>query len=401
MEPVKRLILGCDSRRVSFVFVFCLLVMAAPAYSDWQGTLESNFDYAETFDTLEDWVGTQQEGIRTKDPGAMPRRSDGMAGSITWDYFKYADSARFPLEHKTIGSHGSKETWQGTGKSLRIDYGHGDFQSDYGPVRFGFVAGNSPGDGYDEVYVFFMQYYPKSFFEIVGGEFKRPSFLFLKTVEIGVGFKNSRHWGTDAEHDWVLNNCASCQNQNQTLLQYGMNGAVFNYQASGGRLFGKFGALVTRERDSSCDKCQYSEVYSKIQPGADLTEPVMNGQWFGVQYRYRLSNPNGAANGEVEMWFYDRDGNMLPNGHSLVTGLVTIRDGQHNFSHKINKFIWGGNRSGNPTYGEFIGCTEYLYLDDIVVHNEPVAEKYFSLLLGLGGAPPVVPNPPINLKLEQ
>ena len=106
--------------------------------------------------------------------------------------------------------------------------------------------------------------------------------------------------------------------------------------------------------------------------------------------------PHGTANGEIEVWIYDKNGNEI--GHHLETDLITFKNGNSTFNHRWNKFVWGGNRyageycgSGDPLC-EF-GPIDHFFIDDVIVDSERIGIAYFNIA---AGNPPPPPPPTLT-----
>ena len=324
------------------------------------------FDHVERFDGLSDWHGVGRGDVF--DPSDMPTTTDG--GESRWTYYSYWGSGESSGRPDWIADHGAQNVWGGSGKSLRLDY-----SNEVGPSRLGFSVGASPSEGYDDVYVFFMVRYTRDFFPMAGDDFQY--FGYLKTLQISSGFQGVSHWGTPEEH-------AVADDRPQTRRVYGLNYVIMNLKVVGGSLFPSYNGRASNPTGTS---------YERVNPrlnhlaGASVGEPILAGEWFGIEYHMRLSDPHGAANGVVDVWIYDQDGNVT--GQDTVD-MVTIRDapewpgGAHVFDHRYNKFVWGGNRFGRDF--ESAGRGDH-FVDDIVVHGSRIGPTYFEAI-GAGSPAP-------------
>lgn len=341
------------------------------AFAGWESNLSQRFDIVETFDNVQDWTG-QGYGDQRSLTG-MPKKTDG-SNSI-WTYYSHWGNDKTA---KWIGNHGSNNVWNGTGKSLRLDYNSSN--GSLGPSRLGFTIGTSPSDGYaSEVYVFFMTRYDPGFFPMSGNSFAY--FPYLKTFEIGSGFRDVWNWGTVEEQSAAVN-------ETQKRNIYGLNYNIQNFHScNSGELCGKYN-IRTAQTSSSGDT---TRSYDVVATNAGLGAPIRNGSWFGVEYHYKLSSPHGGSTGLAEMWVYDAEGNII--GHDQRSGIVTFRDASMAYKHSINKFVLGGNRSGFEA-----ASVDHMFVDDFIVNGGRIGPTYFSLLAAPAPAP-VVLSPPTGLRI--
>jgi len=366
---LRRLLMG-----MAMVCFFAGVFVETAKAETWQETLEQYFDIVDTFDELQDWKGTHPENQPDiqKYPDEFPVKEDG-SPSI-WQYYSYYGID--PVPSNWIQDHGPENVWRGAGKSAVIDYMQGGVENTfYGPERIGFKIGDSPDDGYpDEVHVFYMTKWFKEFFKTTGDSFDYHRFL--KTLDISAGFKTVFHWGTDAEYDWV----DAQGGRSQILNQYGMNAQVYNFYSYGSNPRKEI--IKNTMLTTSPDNVNYEGTVYRYT-SAEVGQPILTDSWFGIEYRVKTSDPHGVANGEFETWVYDASGNEI--GHELVTGVINLKDGNTDFNHSWNKFVWGGNRFNTPGYGEpdeDFGPYDHFYMDDVAVHGSRIGPTYFSLLNG-------------------
>jgi hypothetical protein len=328
-----------------------------------EALLKANFDIVETFDTLQDWIGHGSGDVTSAND--MPKRMDGSAS--IWQYYSlWGSNPQSPW----IGNHGQNNILRGGGKSLCLDYDGGD--GNQGPSRLGFHIGNSPDTGYkNDVYIFFMNRYSKGFFPLTdSGQFQW--FGYFKSFEIATGFRNIWNWGTVAQQNAAYN-----QVQNRNI--YGLNFSVMNFMATNGHLKSQYNIYVANASPSGDI---YGNTYSNAANGADLSNMILNGEWFGIEYHFKKSNPAGTANGKVEIWLYGQNGTVV--GYDNLSNIVNLKNGSSNFDHAFNKFVWGGSRYEND-FGERIdghATTDQsarVYIDDIIVHGSRIGPSYFSI----------------------
>ena len=296
---------GYNMRILSLLLPFLLI----PAIAGVNGSaifaqtresrLKAIFDHVETFDTLQDWKGGNYGDVSiTFTPASdFPKHLDGSAS--IWEYYSFWGT--LPAPAPWIQNHGATNVWGGTGKSLRIDY-----TESYGPGRLGFHIGSSPSDGYpSEVYVFFMNKYPLGFFPTNGNNIL--FFSYFKSFEIAAGFRDVWNWGTIAQQQLAYD---SVQNRNV----YGLNFTVINLHADAtyNLPLCPWYNIYAANPDASGDG--YASVNSDRLGAAAMSAPVLLGDWFGIEYHFKNSNPPGAANGLFETWVYDRNGNQIGYG---------------------------------------------------------------------------------------
>jgi hypothetical protein len=309
----------------------------------WQDKLEQYFDIVETFDELQDWIGTGYGDVTTGSD--MPKKIGG--GKSIWGYYSNWNSS---TSGNWIGDHGSSNNWRGTGKSLLLDYGGSGGR---GPNRLAFYSGDGdPSSGYSECYVFYMGKYPKAFFPMSGSSFQY--FSYLKLVHISTGFSDIWNWGSSSEQ-------SSCHDIQCTSI-YGRNYTITSFYPDGSDLWAK--ALIRTGSSISWNDIIFSN-------DASSGGPVLADEWVGIEYRFKKSQPSGASNGIVETWVYDQSGNVI--GHDSFTG-KTFEGG---YDHNYNKFNLGGNRAS-----QFDGTVGIAYIDDFIVDNSRIGTGYFNLVNG-------------------
>lgn len=317
--------------------------------------LEETFDFVERFDGLLDWSAGEYGNII--DTSEMPRKAEDSSASM-WNF--YASWTKDSGDSLSIGYHGPENTLGGKGKSLRLDYmGAG------GPTRFGLYLGSgNPEAGYSEVYVFYMNKYTPAFFPI-DGTGKICYFDYLKTFHACSGFRDVMEWGTVEQQSVV-------GNQNALRNNYGLNYVIVNFDARD-NLHTNFAVRYANESATSTIKADY------LRRGIALETFVNSQRWFGIELRFRLSDPAGTDNGEIETWIYSEDGTVVT--HDKISDAVTLGDGAKGFNHKYNKFFWGGNRKGFETSGNCTGATTGVcYLDDIIISGKRIGPTYFGVV---------------------
>lgn len=346
---------GYTMRTIIVVILILMTAVGAPCFGEWQDTLNTTFDVAETFDELSDWTGNYYMGDSYT---GLPTLSGG--GASIWGYYSnYTNSFSGPW----IGDHGQGNNWSGT-KSLALDYLTSDGAQ--GPSRLGLYLGSgSPGDGYSTIHVFFMIKQTPTFYPITNGDFDY--FGYFKVMDIGAGFSAINAWGTTEER-------SNTDGTVQHTSLYGLNYVINNFTTVScpdicPQFSGRY-ATTGGSGDTVVDE-------NHIATGASIGSLILNSEWFGVEYRYKLSSPSGSANGEEEVWIYNSLGTIV--AHQLITGVISLADGTTPLGyHKLNKVVFGGNRSAEFSTAS-IG---HHYIDDCIIDADRIGPTYFTLLAG-------------------
>jgi hypothetical protein len=370
----------------SFIILVFICYMSLQAqWTKIDSLLFSNFDFYEPFDYLQDWQGyvsTASIGdIFILDyPNDFPVKLNGTPSG--WGYYSMWSSGS--STNDWIAAHGQSNVWRGN-KSLCIDYSDDD--GIQGPSRFGIYLGNnSPTSGYSAVYIFYMLKFDKGFFPYIGNNCDWYSYH--KTLEVTTGFRDIGNWGTVIQQN-------SAHNDVQNRHLYGLNMLMMNTSPYGGDVFLYYNIFTAHGGG-----CYYDFEYNGFgnQNRSAIENSILNSEHFGVEFYYKLSSPVDASNGIVEFWVYHTDGTLL--GHDALTGIVTLRDADCATGlgdHKINKYVWGGNRY-TP---EFSAATQgHHYVDDIIINDSRIGPTYFEIIQG-GTIPPIqaIPDTVKNLDI--
>jgi len=358
---------------LSSIVIAFITVVGAGAAETWQATLDENFDIADTFDQLRDWYGTIPGGVVSEQdhPEDMPKKLDGST-SIWGIYSQYYTGPNQHLDN-WIGDHGSGYRWKTGAKNACINYPplyceiDVDTVKGYGSERLGTYFGDgTPTSGYGDIYVFFMLKFRAGFWALADGttdQFKYPPVI--KMFDCVSGF--------DTAYDWHDTAC-----QPNTQHEYGTNLTLWN--ASGGGL-SRPKYLYFLENSSytddynAVDECwnymhhpdRYSLAY---YPDAMFNAQYLAGQWIGVEYHLNSGTVN-TADGTVEFWLYDENGNQFSSYSANNVMLKRVLD------YKYNKIVFGGNYqcAGDATCP---GETRW-YFDDFIVDDKRIGPKYFGL----------------------
>ncbi|WP_319525797.1 hypothetical protein [uncultured Desulfosarcina sp.] len=329
------------------IITVLLFLLPGTAMADWTETLKSNFDHAETFDSINDWRGHYNYD-----------RSWEEGGNIASDFPYYDSGENTPIKgyanygpvsgsDSWISSRSSDLIWNGEGKSLLINYAGSD-----GPARIGFgIAENDPTYGYSDGYAFAMVRIPRTFFSMNAESFNY--YGYLKLLDLEIGWKHGGRWGTDTENETY------CSDERCSYI-YGYNDVMINLYPSGSSMYLKLNSWV-----GSNESKPLNEYITSIDVGG----PIRENQWFAIEFHIILGNNN---DGTIEIRAYDESGNELPGSPEKITKITTFATF---LDHKINRLLIGGNYSGS-------GTTGYIYFDDIIFDDGPIGSKYFQLLNG-------------------
>ncbi len=351
-----------------FALIFFGLFSTASAQESWQAVLEREFEVVETFDELKNWSGKYHGGYDYNQANQAKRTDNA---PIPWEYF-YADNSGVAPAADWIADHGPEYTWKGKGKSLclnpiRVPKKTG-FPLGYGPGKFGMYVGNgSPASGFKKIHIFFMVKFGSNAFILDGAE----SFEWVgvfKFLHIGSGFREAHQWGTEAEQQTVYNNA-----QNRYI--YGQNGTLFNMATeAGGLLFPKEESALS-EYQTGCDCYRYAPYIKNRRWRENNGGPFyFRNEWVAMEYMLDIGTL-GNADGKLEIWYYDRTGNVI--GYSEVGGEIR----KERYDHRYNKISWGGNRLGTAYAEDDADPNDSrYYIDDIVISGNRVGPKYFALL---------------------
>lgn len=367
-KKIRKTLLACERFWGKFeinciVLLFIILFTNPGNAQTKQKVLEERFPngYVETFDQLDDWhglLGSLSDGDVTE-PGDMPQKTGN--GSSIWGFYSYWGETPGAQRPDWIKDHGVTNVWRGPGKSLCIDY-----NGDKGPSRMGFHIGTQPSDGYNEFYIFFMNKYNKAFFPTNGTNFEY--WGYLKTFFVATGFRSIGHWGTTDEQE-------NADNTPQVRNIFGLNYTLINWKTDQSKILPQFNIYCSNPEGTN----SVVSVEHNSNTGCKL--PVVNDEWFGVEYHFRISNPHGSETGILEIWAYDKQGNKICYERmENINNFNDATDLPHYFDHKYNKFVWGGNRSEQNFTEEGNATESHCYIDDIIVNDQRIGPTYFEVI---------------------
>ena len=340
--------------------------------------------------------------VHIDDTNDLPKYTNGSPGKL-WKQYAYNPDGEVGGEGRLgpwIGDSGSG--YQVGSKGLKL------MARGFGPTElYTYVGDGTPNSGYAEIFLFFRVYFPHNAFptntdpndnstnhgkvEYNQTVFNTDGYLWLtglKFVNFGTGFTsvNTHPSGCfygDGE-GWVdLFNTYNDRGQHvlfgfSTCGYTGCNGE--NCWGTTSIPFDELGAIEIRLQ---------IEKYSN-----------------GVLTQY----------GELEIWKYDSNGNaaaLIPK-RTKITVMQKEDKG-----HLINRILLNGNKhrydgTGPPTspskynrsVGEYKlgkGMAKFWYVDDVIIDDQRIGPKYFSLLGGSSsgdGGGSTTPNPPANVRIQ-
>lgn len=368
------------------LLIALLLSIPAMSLGAWQDELEAQFDIAESFDELDDWLPSYSRGTVT-DQSRMPVKTADGSPSI-WNAYSY-----WPTDQTTdywIKNHGAANVWGGTGKSMILDMDQDDSTSNLGPGRLKTYFGSNTADqispytnsgivesGYrDDVYIFTMVKIPATNFSKTEEDYDYFSFFKFQVLATGkTNVSDCTEGRSDCEYGasnihTMLTTGATYDDKLRLKLEY------YSDAYTDGDGSGVWDALNLPDQGSSW--------FQKYVPAASntaadvLQTSTENGEWFGLETHVHRGTP-GATNGYQEYWLYDDVGSIhyvgrVPSDYMMVP---TERDWGFNY------FFQGGNISFQSTV-DSEGLTTTYYVDDIVIDNDRIGPTYFSMLAGDG-----------------
>lgn len=402
------------------IFALCLILFSfncKGALADWQSDLESHFDLVDTFDHYEDFTGTRLGNVYDELPTRLPSHS----GSLLIDYYSYWSQTPQSQKGVWLADFGAENRI--TGKSAKIDmrdHGTGTplWNSQRGFQRLGWYVGNgSPSSGYDECYVFFRVKMPANMFptnrpgvnQFASYSPEEPyEWTWIKFLQMSTGFSSAKVWNDEY----------GANSQRQFDTRYGDAEILLDFIESAGDNNYLFGLR----------QCNFTgDVYDNWWDSGPVFQRGKHfDQWAAVEVRYKLSSTPEAEDGEFQAWIYDESGNAIEvinqkgilyrpySGHVSYVGAYSPYS-LNPSSHKINKFVIGGNNSnGWYWWGESMESS--YYVDDFIVDNNRIGPIYFELLYGqdavkineysspssedVNSGNEIIIEPPTNLKVN-
>lgn len=342
----------------------------------FQEKLEKNgFDIVETFDNLQDWVGAKRGGY-SMDPADLPKTLDG--GQSNWTSYSCFNPTDPPEGWSWIGNHGEGFSYSSQ-KSLCVRYNvpHGT-----GPDRMAMIVYPKEQEnvtpayrGYKVIHVFFMVRFHPGFFQGTPAQ-DEPKYLYcpvMKFLDITPGFRDSNNWGTVEEQQ------TACD-QEQIRNIYGIQGTLFNIQVDSSLKNQYVKELhsigMYRGEPENCyyysnptENVMYDALVATLNKGG--VGVSAEDEWVGMEFILDTGDKD-TANGSTEIRVYNQRGIMTASQKFENQLNLSF------FQHKYNKIEFGGNRFDN----QYQACSNEnrFYIDDVIVDESDIADKYFSLL---------------------
>ena len=332
---------------------------------------DNGFDFAETFDGLDNWrPNNGAEGAVGEEGGdnlKMPRIN---GGDSAWGFYTIWGDGRTPPQD-WVGDYGDNRVWRGT-KAATIDIG----ESAAGPSRLGLYM----GEGYEDFHLFFMVNIPKNVWPTS-----------CPYEEDGVtptpdGTCNASAQGTYTEGEnykwyssWKFNtfnlDCPSAICPDRSTYSDKWNMLVSMKTRSYDTVYiGQRLMFEGRDLDN---------VWGETPE--ELTFNSYLGDWFGIEYHVTIVG-NVAT---FSSWTYDQQGNAVLNTDGLTWTIPAEAVGT-----KWNQFLFGGNNSDTYSWGPTMQ-SEY-YIDDFIIDADRIGPKYFAAIAA-ETVPPTQAETPLSL----
>lgn len=316
-----------------------------PTFGNQSSTfaLDNDFDFAETFDGLQNWAGNVSfrgnVGHNAGDLAKMPKLADG--SDSAWGYFSIWGSG-IP-DQNWIDNYGGNATWRG--KAATIDLG----ETAKGPSRLGLYM----GEGYSDFHLFFMVNIPKKAW---------PTSCASGSCSGGGSV------GTYTEGDpyafwaaWKFNtfnmDCASavCPDSDTYSDKWLLLTSLkqYNYGAAPG---------VTMDM---IDKFHLADDW--LRGPVNLNSYI--GDWFGIEYHIKQFDDHV----EFSYWIYDQQGN-----YTLMVDKESRPTPDGFVAGKWNQFFFGGNNSNSYTWGPTMAS--HYQIDDVIIDDKRIGIKYFNAI---------------------
>lgn len=386
---------------IKIVFVSFLLIWPTLCFADWQSVLNSSFDIAETFDNAADW-GSGIAG------DAGTKRTSGIPSDTIIDAFRFAPSDAGNMDGNAIADHGIANRI--TGKSLKIGY---DWKN-VGVHGIDIQTTSGADNGYTDLYLFVRAKFPSGFLPTDGaGHYY--NFTAFKIAYAMMGWESVTQYGPTGFK-------ASCANGNVGDF-YALNWSMVNiYPVTHTGPLDKYYKLVVGAANPQSACVNYTWIDMDTQGGLSFDNFSANGEvsntwgvhdfntgvelvdtWLGIEWHFKSSTAD-TADGEIEVWIYDFEGNIISSGS--ITGLITRKTCECSsvtyFDDEMTKYNqvaiganrlngWGAYTScgGTPCidkdegYQEFADdsvVNHFYYIDDIIIDDAGIGATYFNLI---------------------
>lgn len=318
----------------------------------------NGFDFAETFDGLQDWgpdlTNAGNVGEEVGDAARMPRLADGSASAWTY-YSKYnATTDQTPW----IGAFGDNRVWRGT-KSAAID-----LNNRKGPSRFGLLTTN-PYKG--DLYYFFMVNIPKNEFPTAcpggcasgseGGYTEGDPYVYIsswKFMTFNYGCETITCWDTPEGKGYspIFHTITHIKQFGYTTYsRFGLTGVQTGMHI--------LQETVAHENDTWA-----------ISNEGKTSLDAWLGDWWGIEFKL-TQNTNGTVTRSI--WVYDQAGNVqqrMADQTWNVTG--------YNAQYGWDFFFHGGNNTNSWQWGPTMESV--YYIDDVIIDDQRIGPRYFSAI---------------------
>lgn len=317
---------------ISLFTFFC-----APAFADWQSTLEENFPFVQTFNNIDDWTPLANGDIIND--AYMPIETATQSIGV-WRYFSLWGS---PSVTPGLGISSFSQTvnpWsESISKSLRVDL----CGTRQGPSRLAAdIRTTQYPDGFkwaDGVRVFYAMYRPSAFWVTNPiGYYKE----FVFNMECNTYSCSLMDGGGD-------NYAESPYFDYHHTHENGVNPAVLISNATG-------------------------DTIAEPSPRTDMR--IYNDQWIFVEFLYTPNTSSQMAT--ISGWIYNSAGTLLDNFYDNISDSVFDETewAASSVGYFDNAMLGGNTRSEN------CNDNQQMYFDDLIVDmdaNGAIAPRYFAL----------------------
>lgn len=309
---------------------------------------DNGFDFAETFDGLQDWnlsssgrLGNQWDSTY---PDRMPKLANGNASA--WGYFSaWSETGATP--HNWIGTTaGGRQVWRGT-KSLSID-----MSGSKGPSRMGLYF----GPGYQHFRFFYMVYMPKNMFptSCAGGSCSNNS---EGTYTEGQSYV---YWQSFKLNTFSI----ACESARCPVSEtYGLQTVVPHIKH---RSYAPIGTAIEIQSGGTSAQ-QFA-----------INEPVNLDSYWGVWSGVEFEVENISGNQyRLNVWVYDQTGNSRHMGNNIIFPINESSAYGQTWDH----FFFGGNNSNSYSWGPTMQ-SQY-YVDDFIIDagaKGRIGPRYFDAI---------------------
>ena len=377
------------------IILFFILLCFIPSvcFSDWKTTLESNFDWVETFIQYDDWQPTETTTSLLYDENFDGVDFDGpvITGASDSDWNTYGTWDIVAPAVPIIQDHGS--TKRVTDKSMMVGYNAkstiSTYEGDVGVFKTMIYFGDGNPAGYSDMYFFTRVFIPENYFPTsvagVGTDFDtvqgddttvahvdghQPAEMTShKWISFGTGFLNTRDWrNVDTE--------TTCMTYSSPLCPSGPYGGNEIWLHLKNKTFDSVYSITPKlERYDG----GYQETWGTAPVGSYF------GKMVGLEVHLKVETTAGTSNdGVAECWFYDENGTATQFFSSSARTFLKVNQDGTGF----NRLWFVGNirvrgKEGADLYyncGEGMDCVTYF--DDLIINDTRIGPTYYNLLNG-------------------